>query len=97
DCASVVVPTQLHHSVARDLLVAGIDVLVEKPLTTTIEEGKELLELAARGARVLQVGHLERFNPAILALDGLITQPRFMEATRLAPFTDRGTDVDVVL
>ena len=97
DCASVVVPTQLHHAVARDLLAAGVDVLVEKPLTTTIDEGKELLEIAARGARVLQVGHLERFNPAVLALDGLITQPRFMEATRLAPFTDRGTDVDVVL
>ncbi len=97
DCASVVVPTQLHHPVARDLLAAGVDVLVEKPLTTTIDEGKELLEIAARGARVLQVGHLERFNPAVVALDGLITEPRFMEATRLAPFTDRGTDVDVVL
>jgi predicted dehydrogenase len=96
DCASVVVPTQLHHRVAAELLAAGIDVLVEKPLTTTLDEGKELLELAARGARVLQVGHLERFNPAIRALDGLITQPRFIEATRLAPFTERGTDVDVV-
>jgi predicted dehydrogenase len=97
DCASVVVPTQLHHQVARELLIGGVDVLVEKPLTTTLDEGKELLELAARGARVLQVGHLERFNPAIRALDGLIVQPRFIEATRLAPFTDRGTDVDVVL
>jgi len=91
------VPTQLHHVVARDLLAAGVDVLVEKPLTTTVDEGKELVEIAARGARVLQVGHLERFNPAVLALDGLVSEPRFMEATRLAPFTDRGTDVDVVL
>src|SRR5262249_61693356 len=64
---------------------------------TTIDEGKALVELAARSGRVLQVGHLERFNPAIRALDGLIKQPRFIECNRLAPFTERGTDVDVVL
>jgi len=97
DCASVVVPTQHHHLVARDLLEAGIDVLVEKPLASTVEEGKALLELAVRGARVLQVGHLERFNPALLALEGLVTQPRFIECHRLAPFSERGTDVDVIL
>jgi predicted dehydrogenase len=97
DCASVAVPTQQHHAVARDLLQAGVDVLVEKPLATTIEEGKALVELAARGARVLQVGHLERFNPALLALEGILTQPRFIECHRLAPFSERGTDVDVVL
>ena len=97
DCASVVVPTKDHFTVARDLLSAGVDVLVEKPLTTAIGEGKELVELAARGQRVLQVGHLERFNPALRALEGLITQPRFIECHRLAPFTERGTDVDVVL
>ena len=97
DCASVVVPTQHHHAVAKALLEADIDVLVEKPLTETIEEGKELLELAARRARVLQVGHLERFNPAVVALDGLVTEPRFIECHRLAPFSERGTDVDVVL
>jgi predicted dehydrogenase len=97
DCASVVVPTHDHHVVARDLMEAGIDVLVEKPLTTSVEEGKALLELAARGERVLQVGHLERFNPAMLALEGLVTQPRFIECHRLAPFSERGTDVDVVL
>src|SRR5439155_1243379 len=62
DCASVAVPTQHHHAVSRDLLEAGIDVLVEKPLTTTLAEGKALVELAARRGRVLQVGHLERFN-----------------------------------
>ena len=73
DCASVAVPTQFHHAVARDLLEGGIDVLVEKPLSTTVDEAKALVELAARGGRVLQVGHLERFNPAIRALDGLIT------------------------
>jgi predicted dehydrogenase len=96
DCASVVVPTQHHYSVARDLLEAGVDVLVEKPLTPSVEEGKALVELAARGARVLQVGHLERFNPALVALEGILTQPRFIECHRLAPFSERGTDVDVV-
>jgi predicted dehydrogenase len=97
DCASVAVPTAHHHAVARGLLEAGIDVLVEKPLATTIEDGKALVELAARGARVLQVGHLERFNPALIALEGLLTRPRFIECHRLAPFSERGTDVDVVL
>jgi predicted dehydrogenase len=93
----VVVPTQHHHAVASELLAGGIDVLIEKPLSTTVDEGKALVELAARGGRVLQVGHLERFNPVIRALDGLIAQPRFIECNRLAPFTERGTDVDVVL
>jgi len=97
DCASIAVPTNHHYEVARDLLAAGIDVLVEKPVTTTVDEAKGLVELAVRGGRVLQVGHLERFNPAVLALDGLVTQPRFIECHRLAPFTERGTDVDVVL
>ncbi len=97
DCVSVAVNTQHHYAVAKELLEAGIDVLVEKPVTTTVGEGQELLELAVRGQRVLQVGHLERFNPAIRAIAGLITQPRFIECQRLAPFTERGTDVDVVL
>jgi predicted dehydrogenase len=93
----VAVPTQHHHAVARDLLQGGIDVLVEKPLTTTLEEAKQLVELAVRGGRVLQVGHLERFNPAFVALEGVVSQPRFIECHRLAPFTERGTDVDVIL
>ncbi len=97
DCASIAVPTNLHYEVARDLLAAGVDVLVEKPVTTTVDEAKTLVELAVRGGRVLQVGHLERFNPAFLALEGLVSQPRFIECHRLAPFTERGTDVDVVL
>ncbi len=97
ECASVAVPTQYHAEVATDLLEAGIDVLVEKPLTSTVAEGKALVELAVRHERVLQVGHLERFNPAIRALDGIVKQPRFLECHRLAPFTERGTDVDVVL
>ena len=97
DCVSVAVNTQYHYAVARELLEAGIDLLIEKPLTTSISDGQELLELAVRGQRVLQVGHLERFNPAIRAIEGLVTQPRFIECQRLAPFTERGTDVDVVL
>ncbi len=97
DCASVAVPTQGHYQVARDLLEAGIDVLVEKPLTTSVDEGKALLELAVRGGRVLQVGHLERFNPAMRALGGRVIEPRFIECQRLAQFGERGTDVDVVL
>jgi predicted dehydrogenase len=97
ECASVAVPTPSHYAVARDLLSAGIDVLVEKPLTTSVDEGKALLELAVRGGRVLQVGHLERFNPAIRALGDRVTEPRFIECQRLAQFGERGTDVDVVL
>lgn len=97
ECASVAVPTARHHAVAHALLAAGIDVLVEKPLTTTVAEGQDLLECAARAKRVLQVGHLERFNPAIQAIIAEIRSPRFVESQRLAPFGERGTDVDVIL
>ena len=97
ECASVAVPTPSHYPVARALLESGIDVLVEKPLTTSVDEGKTLVELAVRGARVLQVGHVERFNPAMRALGGRVTEPRFIECQRLAQFGERGTDVDVVL
>ncbi len=97
DCVSIAVPTPLHYAVARDCLAAGIDVLVEKPLTTTVEEGKALVEFAAMKQQVLQVGHLERFNPAIRKLRTLVGTPRFIECHRLAPFAERGTDVDVVL
>jgi predicted dehydrogenase len=96
-CASVVVPTRSHYQVARDLLSAGIDVLVEKPMTATLDEGKELVSLAKEKGLVLQVGHLERFNPAIRRLEGVIQGPKFVECHRLAPFVERGTDVDVVL
>jgi predicted dehydrogenase len=94
---SVAVPTKLHYDVAADFLRAGIDVLVEKPMTATIEEGRRLVQLAREHDRVLQVGHLERFNPAIRALDQVIREPKFVECHRLAPFVERGTDVDVVL
>ncbi len=96
DCVSVAVPTQLHHAVARDFLTRGIDVLVEKPLSATAAEGRELVEIAAQHGRILQVGHLERFNPALRSLSGILTAPRFIECQRVAPFVERGADVDVV-
>jgi predicted dehydrogenase len=97
DCVSLAVPTPLHFSLAQELLEHGIDVLVEKPLTVTVAEGRTLVDAAERTGRILQVGHLERFNPAIRALADIITRPRFIECHRLAPFGERGTDVDVIL
>lgn len=97
DCVSIAVPTPLHYPIARDCLGNGIDVLVEKPLTTTVDEGKALVEFAAQKHQVLQVGHLERFNPATQYVASIVDNPRFIECHRLAPFGERGTDVDVVL
>lgn len=97
DAVSVVTPTPLHHAIARDFLAAGAHVLVEKPIASTLEQARDLVALAAERGRVLQVGHLERFNPAILAIEGLLDRPRFIESNRLAPFKPRGTDVSVVL
>jgi predicted dehydrogenase len=97
DAVSVVTPTPSHHEIAAAFLEAGAHVLVEKPIATTVDEASELIAVAARSRRVLQVGHLERFNSAILALDGILTVPRFIESHRLAPFKQRGTDVNVVL
>ncbi len=97
DAVSIATPTALHHAVARDFLSAGAHVLVEKPITTTAEEARELIELAASARRVLQVGHLERFNPVIVAAASELENPRFIESNRLAPFKPRGTDVSVVL
>ena len=96
-CVSVAVPTRFHFQVARDLIEAGIDVLVEKPLTADIAEARELVAAAKAKNVILQVGHLERFNPAIRQLEGVIKEPKFVECHRLAPFVERGTDVDVVL
>ncbi len=97
DAVSVATPTATHHAVARDFLRSGSHVLVEKPITATEAEARELIALAAGGGRVLQVGHLERFNPVILAVAGELVNPRFIESNRLAPFKPRGTDVSVVL
>jgi len=96
-CVSIAVPTRFHYQVARDFIEAGIDVLVEKPLTADIAEARGLVEAATSRGVILQVGHLERFNPAIRRLEGIIKEPKFVECHRLAPFVERGTDVDVVL
>jgi predicted dehydrogenase len=97
DAVSIVVPTNLHHAIARDFLLAGVDVLVEKPITVTLEEADELVSVAKDKNRILQVGHLERFNGAIVALNGILNKPMFIESHRLAPFKDRGIEVDVIL
>ncbi len=97
DAVSIATPTALHHAVARDFLASGAHVLVEKPITATAEEARELIALAAARRLVLQVGHLERFNPVILAVAHELSSPRFIESNRLAPFKPRGTDVSVVL
>src|SRR5688572_15166085 len=97
DAVSIATPTPHHFEIAKALLESGAHVLVEKPITTTVEDAAKLVEIAARRRRILQVGHLERFNAVILALDPILTQPRFVESHRLAPFKQRGTDVNVVL
>ena len=97
DAVSVVVPTPEHYQVARDFLEAGIHVLVEKPMTATLEEADSLIRLAKARNLILQVGHLERFNPAVVAARRHVSQPLFVESHRLASFTERGTEVDVIL
>lgn len=96
DAVSVVVPTTLHHQVAKDFLAAGSHVLVEKPITVTIKEADELIAIARQKNLILQVGHLERFNPAVLGLDQ-DEKPLFIESHRLSPFNPRANDVSVVL
>lgn len=95
--ATVAVPTVHHHAVACRLLEAGLDLLVEKPLAATLEEADDLVARAERGRRILQPGHLERFNPAVLAIEPKLRRPMFFEAHRLSVFTPRSLDVDVVL
>ncbi len=97
DAVSVAVPTIAHLPVARELMESGVDVLIEKPLASTLAEADELHELATRNNRVVQVGHLERFNPAVRATLPLLTKPMFFEVHRLSMFTPRSLDVDVVL
>jgi predicted dehydrogenase len=97
DAVSIATPTPLHFPIARECLERGVHVLVEKPVTETPEQARALIAIAAERGVVLQVGHLERFNAAILALEGTLGAPRFIESHRLAPFKERGTDVNVVL
>jgi predicted dehydrogenase len=95
--ASVAAPTVHHLPVARDLMSSGVDVLIEKPVASTLDEADELVKLAVKHKRVAQVGHLERFNPAVRATLPILTQPMFFEVHRLSVFTPRSLDVDVVL
>ncbi len=95
--ASVAVPTVLHAEVARALMEAGVDVLIEKPVAATLDEADELIRLASAHQRVAQVGHLERFNPAVRATLPLLKRPMFFEVHRLSVFSPRALDVDVVL
>ncbi len=94
---SIAVPTPLHHTIAKDFLLRGIDVLLEKPISKTLDEAVELIELSESKGLILQVGHLERFNGSFLAVEGIVQDPMFIESNRLGPFLMRGTDIDVVL
>jgi len=97
DAASIAVPTSLHYNVAKDFLQHGIHVLIEKPITKTLSEADELIEIADKNKLILQVGHIERFNSAVLALEPYINKPKFIECQRLGPFHSRVKDVGVVL
>ena len=97
DAASVATPTNTHHKVAHPLLSSGKHLLVEKPITENTKDASDLAELAAANHLVLQVGHVERFNPILSALEARLTHPRFIEAHRLSPYPDRSTDIGVVL
>jgi len=97
DAVSVAVPTGAHHGVASVFLKAGVDVLLEKPIAATLAEADELIALAAAKKLILQIGFIERFNPAVVALHTVMEHPLFIESHRLHPFFERGTDVDVIL
>ena len=97
DLVSIVVPPDRHFAVARDFLNAGVHVLVEKPVTETVADAETLIALASQHRCLFQVGHLERFNPAVIALREKVARPRFIGAQRFAPYKARGTEVDVVL
>ena len=97
DAVSVAVPTLVHHRIAKEFLLAGSDVLVEKPITRTLQEADDLIAVAAAGKRILQVGHSERYNGGVQALAERIRDPGFIEVHRMGPFPGRGIDVDVVL
>jgi predicted dehydrogenase len=97
DVVSVVVPTPAHFEIAEAFLDSGAHVLVEKPITETVDQATRLIDIARQRDVVLQVGHLERFNPAVRALESRLHNPRFVESVRIAPYQERGTEVDVVL
>jgi len=97
DAVSIAVPTVSHHRITKVFLEAGVDVLLEKPIAATIEEADELIAVAEAKGSIFQIGFLERFNPAIVALKSVMGKPLFVETHRLHPYFERGTDVDVIL
>jgi len=97
DALSIVTPTTTHHAIAMDCLKAGKDLFIEKPITESLDEASDIIEAAEKNNLILQIGHLERYNPAIIAAAELIHDPKFIEAERLSPFLGRGIDVDVTL
>jgi predicted dehydrogenase len=97
EAVSVAVPTLFHYDITKDFLRAGVDVLLEKPITATVAEAQELNALAKERGVILQIGHLERFNGALAAMNGVLRDPLLIEAYRLSPFSGRGIDVDVIL
>ncbi|MFM7208688.1 MAG: Gfo/Idh/MocA family protein [Verrucomicrobiota bacterium] len=97
DAVSVVVPTNHHAAVALPLLAKGVHLLIEKPLCVTMEEAARILDAAAKADRIVQVGHIEHYNPVMSFLEKAVSEPRYITAERLAPFTPRGTEVGVVL
>ena len=97
DAVSIAAPTTLHHQIARDFLEHDTHVLIEKPITVTVDQADDLIELAITNDLMIQVGHLERFNAALMDLSGTLETPTFIESHRLAPFNPRATDVNVIL
>lgn len=97
DAVSIVVSTPAHYAVSKDFLENNVDLLIEKPMTTTLEEADELIRISESRGLIIQVGHLERFNPAVVALRDIIKNPMFIESHRLSIYQSRGTDVSVVL
>jgi predicted dehydrogenase len=97
DAVSIAVPTSLHYNIAKDFLEHDIHVLIEKPITKTLSEADELIEIANRKKLIIQVGHIERFNSAVLAIEPFLKKPKFIECQRLGPFHKRVKDVGVVL
>jgi predicted dehydrogenase len=97
DAVSVVTPTSSHFDISRSFLERDVDVLIEKPITTSLAEADALIEIAESRGLIIQVGHLERFNTAVIALEGIVKKPRFIESHRLSIFKPRGIDVSVVM
>lgn len=97
DCAVIATPTTSHYEIARELIESGCDVMIEKPITSTVEEARALLEVAHKRGRIIQVGHVERYNPAIVAIADIVSASRYIEMERLGVFVPRSLDVDVLL